>query len=143
MQLPPSWHQECDRPNVPPARRSTILIVADDAELRALYRAVFEMEGYAVVAVEDGVAALQYIEAEPPGGIVLDLGLPRLSGQDVQREVAAHLETRDIPIVVVTGRVLDDLDPGEFACVLRKPIDVDDVVAAARRCFPPPRRSAG
>ena len=96
------------------------------------------MAGYVVVAVTDGIPALRWIEADRPDGIVLDLGLPRLSGRDVQREVAAHAETRSIPIVVITGEAVDDLNPAELACILRKPIDTDELIRAARRCFPEP-----
>jgi DNA-binding response OmpR family regulator len=123
---------------VPPARLTTILVVEDDAELRALYRTALTMAGYSVVTVEDGLEALRWIDAHRPDGILLDIGLPRLSGHDVQREVAAHAETRDIPIIVITGRVFDDVKTADVACILRKPIDVEAVIAAARQCFPPP-----
>jgi FixJ family two-component response regulator len=53
------------------------------------------------------------------GGVVLDLGLPRLSGRDVRRELASHLVTDKIPIVVVTGET-GEVDPYEFPCVLSK-----------------------
>ena len=125
---------------MPPAAATTpVLIVEDDAELRVLYRTALSMAGYTVKAVEDGMAALRVIETDRPVGIVLDLGLPRLHGRDVQREIAAHAETRDIPIVVITGLADHDLNAGEVACILRKPIEPEDLVAAARRCFPPPR----
>jgi CheY-like chemotaxis protein len=104
-----------------------------------MYRTTLAMAGYVVVAVEDGYSALQWIETDRPDGIILDLGLPRLGGRDLQREIAAHAETRAIPIVVVTGTSADDLDPADFRCVLRKPIKPDRLVDAARQCFPRPR----
>ena len=56
-----------------------------------------------MVAVEDGVDALRYVEGHTPSLVVLDLGLPRLGGEDVRRELASRPGIRDIPIVVVTG----------------------------------------
>src|SRR5258705_7725448 len=48
-----------ENPNMPPARkRSTVLVVEDDPALRADYRSVLTLEGYAVVTAEDGLDAL-------------------------------------------------------------------------------------
>jgi CheY-like chemotaxis protein len=95
------------------------------------------MAGYTVVAAEDGIDALRRIEDDRPQGIVLDLGLPRLGGRDVQQEIAARADTRDIPIVVVTGTD-EALNPRDFPCVLRKPVQPDEVVEAVVKCVPPP-----
>jgi DNA-binding response OmpR family regulator len=111
-----------------------VLIVEDDPELRTLYRTTLSLEGYAVVAVEDGVDALRHIDVSPPDLLVLDLELPRLSGRDVQREVASHVTTRGIPIVVVTGDSAG-VNRNDFACVLQKPIDLDSLVRAVERCL--------
>jgi DNA-binding response OmpR family regulator len=66
---------------------------------------------------------------------VLDLGLPRLDGRDVQREMTASIETRGIPIVIVTGGPTDDLDPNDFACILRKPLEPHELITAVRDCL--------
>jgi len=117
------------------ANALNVLIVEDDPELRALYRAMLQMEGFAVVGVEDGIDALRHIEVDPPDAVVLDLGLPRLGGRDVQREIAARMEMRGIPIVIVTGEPIDDLDPKDFACILRKPLDPQSLVTAVHDCL--------
>lgn len=90
--------------------------------------------GYHVIACEDGIEALRFIEGDEPAAIVLDLGLPRLSGRDVQRELASHAETRHIPIIVVTGdtRALNEED---FACVLRKPVSPEGLLSAVEACL--------
>ena len=92
------------------------------------------MEGYSVVAVEDGVDALRHIEADAPKAVVLDIELPRLSGLDVQREIASNAATRDIPIIVVTG-TLRNLNPKDFSCVLHKPITQEALVETVERCL--------
>jgi CheY-like chemotaxis protein len=120
----------------PGPRKTAILIVEDDANLRSLYRAALTGAGYAVVAVEDGVDALRHVEnGRVPDVVLLDLGLPRLAGRDLHRELQAHSETRGIPVVVVTGTDTADLDPAAFACVLQKPVDVQDVVSAVENCL--------
>ena len=115
---------------MPPARRRpTILVVEDDAALRAYYRSVLTLEGYAVVTAEDGVDALERIDEQPVGAVILDLGLPRLAGEDVGRELASH-PSRSIPIIVVTGQDTGGLDLTSLACVLRKPVTAEALVRA-------------
>ena len=124
----------------PSPRKATILVVEDDTSLRELYRTELTMAGYQVVVVADGLAALQRIEEERPDGILLDWDLPRLSGHDVQGELAAHLETREIPIILVTGFADESsINPADFACVIRKPLDWTELVRAVKRCIPATR----
>lgn len=119
----------------PPGRSRIVLVVEDDPDLRSLYREALSLiGGYVVVAVEDGVDALRQIDHETPAAVVLDLQLPRLSGVDVQRELSAHPDTDAIPIVIVTGDPAR-VDPSAVACVLRKPVDVSDLIAAVRKCI--------
>ena len=121
---------------MPPARRrTTILVVEDDPRLRSYYRSLLTLEGYVVMTAEDGVDALERVEEHQVGAIVLDLGLPRLAGEDVSRELASHPRLNSIPVVVVTGRDTAHLDLGLFACVLRKPITGDDLIAAVKNCL--------
>ena len=112
------------------ATKATVLVVEDDPVMRSMVRTALVGAGYAVVAVDDGLAALHRVELERPHAVVLDLGLPRLGGRDVQRELAARPDTSDIPIVVVSGADTSDLNPAHFACVLRKPVGPDMIVAA-------------
>ena len=113
--------------------RSVVLVVEDDPPLREMYRSALTAAGYAVFAVEDGLDALRYIETHTPSAVVLDLGLPRLHGGDVQREMAAQ-GLAAIPIIVVTGEPAS-VDERDFACVLRKPIEPDGLIEAVRRCL--------
>ena len=78
-----------------------------------------------MVAVEDGIDALPWLERQAPDLIVLDLALPRLSWRDLQRELKSHAQTRQIPIVVVTGNDASDLHNADIVCVLRKPLDAE------------------
>jgi DNA-binding response OmpR family regulator len=115
-------------------KSAVVLIVEDDEALRNLYRAALQLEGYVVIAVEDGLDALRYIDTNTPSAIVLDLELPRLGGRDVQRELAS-MGTNDIPIIIVTGGDTSDLNSRDFACILRKPLDPETIVSAVRKCL--------
>ena len=119
-----------------------MLIVEDDRALRELYRSVLREAGYEVGAVEDGTDALHRIEHWTPDVVVLDLALPRLGGRDFRHELRARAETRDTPVVIVTGTDTSDLDRKDFAAILRKPIDVDALVAAVNDAVRGIRRAA-
>ena len=121
--------------------QGVVLVVEDDPAARELYRSILRQAGLSVVAVEDGFAALQVVETRPPEVVVLDLALPRVSGRDVYRELKARPDTRGIPIIVVTGHDVSDLDQGDFASVLQKPLDPNDLLSAVRGCMPRPGRS--
>src|SRR5438128_2843297 len=109
-----------------------VLVVDDDADVRALLRDAFAEAGYAVDLAGDGKAALALLARGCPDAAVVDLMLPLLDGWHVVR-AAAGTYCRGLPIVVVTGFY----DPGEawrelgplgvYACV-SKPFDVAQLV---------------
>jgi DNA-binding response OmpR family regulator len=109
--------------------------VEDDPDLRAMYGTALSLAGYAVIAARDGIDALRRIDSDGPDIVVLDLELPLLGGRDVQREIASHADTRAVPIVIVTGSDTTDLTAADVACILRKPIDPEDLVIAVARCL--------
>jgi two-component system response regulator MprA len=118
----------------PPGRTSTtVLVVEDDPILRTFYRSALTIAGYVVVTAEDGLEALHKIEGYEPNAVVLDLDLPRISGREVGRELATNITT--IPVVIVTGTDVSDLDPTDYACILRKPITADALIAAVEDCL--------
>lgn len=125
------WHQLRYHGTVLPAHpKATILVVEDDTPTRTMLRTALQGAGYSVVAVDDGLSALHQIESDAPSAVVLDMALPRLSGRDVQRELAARSDTSRIPIVVVSGTDVSDLNPSDFSSVLQKPVHPDAVISA-------------
>jgi len=116
------------------ARQQAVLIVEDDEDLRRLFRTTLTLAGYAVFEADNGLDALRRIDHSPPDVLVLDLMLPNISGFVVQQEIAAHSHTSQIPIVIITGSAAE-LTGLEVACVLRKPIAPDELVAAVRNCL--------
>jgi CheY-like chemotaxis protein len=111
-----------------------ILVVEDDPDLRALYSSALRVAGYEVEGVADGLDALYHLESRIPALVVLDIGLPRISGRTVYEEIANQPRTHRLPIVVVTG------DPGDLRetknlCILRKPVDLDALVTTVDDCL--------
>jgi DNA-binding response OmpR family regulator len=78
-----------------------LLVVEDDAAIRsALIRALTE-RGHAVTSMSSAMAALQQVVTAPPDLVLLDLGLPDLSGYEALRMMRA---VSKVPVVVVTAR---------------------------------------
>jgi type IV pilus assembly protein PilB len=122
--------------------QSHILVVDDDPTVRALERVLLEKNGFRVVEVGDGTAAIEHFD----GGsecvlVVLDLDLPTLNGLDVLRRIRSTAFTAGIPVVVLTGSdggeaEVDAMDAGADDYI-RKPLEparfVARVKAALRR----------
>jgi DNA-binding response OmpR family regulator len=109
-----------------------ILVLADDLGLLDSYRAALRAAGFAAVGVDDGSEALRLVETQRPSAILLDLAQTRLDCREVQRALKSNPDTRDIPLVVVVGIDSEDLNLNDVACLLKKPIDVQTLVAAVR-----------
>ena len=94
----------CLRPPCP------VLVIDDDASIRALTRAMLEREGRAVSEAGNGIEALKIMERERPSLILLDLMMPEMDGFAFAAEVRRHREWRSIPIVVLTAQDLTNED---------------------------------
>ena len=112
----------------------TILVVEDDRTVQRVLRRLFEFEGYKVEVCGDGRAALDAFRAAPPTALILDLGLPVLSGQDVCREV--RRESASLPVVVLSARtdesdklVLLELGANDY---VTKPFSPRELLARVR-----------
>ena len=102
---------------------TVVLIVEDDPPTRDLYRHALRVGGFDVVTANDGLEALELIDhGKLPDAIVLDLGLPRLRGQDFYAELRSHADTKRIPVVVVTGMDLSPKERADFPFFLSKPV---------------------
>ncbi len=112
-----------------------MLIVEDDRQLRDLYKDALAGSRYRVSAVADGLSALSAIDRDAPDVVILDLGLPRVSGWDVYRDLRSRAATRTLPIIIATGNDLRDIEPRDIAAVLQKPIDLAELVAAVERAL--------
>ncbi len=78
-----------------------ILVVDDEQEIVSSVSDYLREAGYRPIAAFDGESALSAFEAEGPELVILDLGLPNMSGIDVAREIRRHSQ---VPIVMLTAR---------------------------------------
>ncbi|HEV8297004.1 MAG TPA: response regulator transcription factor [Acidimicrobiales bacterium] len=118
-----------------------VLIIDDDDDLRGIVRESLEREGFVVEESADGTDLLALSSSPDIALIVLDLGLPGMSGLDVLRALRRH---RDTPVIVLTGRgdVTDRVVGLELGAddYLVKPFAPRELAARIRSVL---RRSAG
>ena len=116
------------------SRRLRVLIVDDDVDLRRMFKQALMFAGFEVHEAGDGLEALRSLDNWLHDAVVLDLGLPIISGHAVRQEIAANAYMRHIPVIIVTG------EPGaheqlNVACVLRKPVSTERLVETVRSCI--------
>ncbi len=90
-----------------PTRR--ILVVDDEPDLCELVAYNLERAGYEVETASDGGEALDAVARSRPALIILDLMMPRVSGQEVARKLKRSAATSTIPIVMLTAKT-EELD---------------------------------
>ncbi len=85
----------------------TILVVDDEQDILELLRYNLEREGYRVITVETGEAAVEKSLSGEPDLIVLDLMLPGIDGVEVCRRLRAKEELSDVPVIMLTAKSED------------------------------------
>jgi two-component system response regulator MprA len=122
-----------------------VLVIEDDAEITDALRRSLRHEGYQVRTAGDGEEALDAAAEFVPDLVVLDLGLPRLDGIEVCRQLRAD---GDVPILILTARTETDdrvtgLDSGADDYLV-KPFERQEFLARIRALLRrrPPRGSA-
>jgi len=86
------------------ASRPLVLVVEDSDAIRTAFTILLEESGYTVAAAPNGTEAVRLAGERSPDLVLLDLGLPDISGLDVARRIKADPATRGIPVVALTGR---------------------------------------
>ena len=114
-----------------------ILVVEDDSDLRDTLSDALRMEGYDVVAVEHGEAALRHLQRGlKPCMILLDLMMPVMDGWTFRSELLKDDDLAAIPVIVMTA-----VQPVRAATVasdeiLYKPLQMGTVVAVVQAHCP-------
>lgn len=85
-----------------------ITIVEDDAPIREMYDMKLRAQGYDISTAKDGLEGLEVIEAMKPDLVLLDIKMPRLSGNEVLKQLRATEWGAGIKVIVLTNISRDE-----------------------------------
>jgi DNA-binding response OmpR family regulator len=131
-----AWSDQSDEPR--PRRRrtdgvTTVVVVDDDADIRALVSLRLSKAGYVVTVESDGEAGLATARSLQPDLVVLDWMMPGLSGIEVCRMLRDDPRTADTVVLLLTARAQEeDIERGFAAGAddyLVKPFSVRDLAS--------------
>ena len=112
--------------------RRKILVADDNEDVAASWEVLLKERGHTVRVEHDGQAACDTALAFRPDAALLDIGMPRMSGHEVAREIRRQPWGRSVVLVAVSGWG----DPKDKACALEagfdhhrtKPGNADEIV---------------
>jgi CheY-like chemotaxis protein len=117
-----------------------VLVVEDEPDTRQSYATLLDCWGHKTVAAPDGVAALRFVEQQAPDVILLDLGLPRMSGLEVAKVIRGRWPCKPPVLIAVTGfGMTEDRQRSCDAGIdfhLLKPVQPDDLRCILEHCRP-------
>lgn len=125
--------------------RKWVLLVEDDKDIQESLLDLLELEGFAARGAFDGQQALDLLRecSELPALILLDLMMRGMGGQEFREAQLADPRLAEIPTVIMSadGRPAEQMRLQNAAGYLRKPADVDEILAVVGRYLGEPLRS--
>lgn len=110
-----------------------ILIIEDEKKIRRFLQLELEHEGYYVYTAEDGEEGFFKFQKDYYDLILLDLMLPKLSGEEVCRKIR---EVSEIPIIILTAKdqILNKVELLDMGAddYLTKPFEIEELFARMR-----------
>ncbi len=118
-------------------KASTILVIDDDPSIVNLLKEDLEQEGYRVLQGYDGQMAMQMAKSSKPQLIIMDVNMPMTNGLRALENLRALPETKNIPILFLSGEVSSNVIPALAAAPrvahVKKPIDLQDLNSLVRQ----------
>ncbi|MCL5114122.1 MAG: response regulator [Patescibacteria group bacterium] len=110
-----------------------ILIIDDDESMSAVFCTALEKNGFQTISTKDGKGGIEKARIENPNLILLDQVLPDISGNQVLKTLKADLQTKDIPIMMLSNfgqeeLVKEAINDGAQDYVFKYQVEVQDLV---------------
>lgn len=114
-----------------------ILIAEDEPSILESLDFILRRAGWSIDSATDGEAVLEKVRRSRPRVLVLDVMLPKRSGFDVLKQLRSNVETKDLPVLILTAkgqqqdrRIAEELGADGF---VTKPYSNAEVVGAVRQ----------
>lgn len=104
-----------------------LLLVEDDNDVRMAFGLLLKSAGYDVELAPDGRSAVDRAESFRPDAVLIDIGLPDISGCEVAKRLRALPSLSDAVLIGLTGRDESAVQEGRFDAHLLKPATLEDV----------------
>ena len=85
-----------------------ILIVEDEKDIRDLIIYSLEGKGYQTISTDDGEKAIKILKENKPDLVILDWMLPSVSGLEICRSIRRDINTKNIPIIMLTAKITEE-----------------------------------
>jgi len=117
--------------------KKSVLVVDDDAQIRALLSDLLKGNGYAAREAKTGAEAIAAVEKQRPDLVMMDIKLPDQDGLDVLKSLKK--ERPELEVIVMTAfggssSAIKAMEQGAYDYVT-KPFEIDDLLAALKRVF--------
>jgi len=116
-----------------------VLVVEDDFTVGAVLKSRLIKSGMRVSLAPTGVSALSLLKFIKPDAVILDLGLPDMSGLEILKTLSTSPEYFDIPVVIITGSdgqaIRSKVDSMGAAAFLPKPLDLPELLDTLQLLF--------
>ncbi|HAM39677.1 MAG: hypothetical protein A2474_02540 [Elusimicrobia bacterium RIFOXYC2_FULL_34_12] len=120
--------------------KKKILIADDDPNILQLLNVNLRSDKYDVISCINGETALEKIKEERPDLVILDIMMPRIDGYTLDLELKDESETKDIPVIIITGmsdtkRLFDNTESARFIAWFEKPLEINKLVDCVNGYF--------
>lgn len=116
---------------------SYVLVIDDDETTLSIVRTALQRNYIQVTTATDGQQGLDIINIAHPQAILLDIGMPKMNGNQVLRLLKLNKKTRSIPVIMLTSEdditaVSKYLEQGAKDYIV-KPFDLDNLILRVRK----------
>ena len=117
-----------------------ILFVEDESTLQKTFGERLSQEGYEIISALDGEIGLRLAKTKKPDLILLDLILPKVNGFEVLKKLKAEVETKDIPVIVLTnlegiGDIDKAIEMGATTYLIKADYSLEEVVEKIKKAL--------
>ena len=113
---------------------TTVLVVDDEFDILEALKGILEMEGYRVLAAQNGALALRAMQEAPPDLVLADLMMPVMDGLELLKATRADRQLAQVPVVLMSA-LKPRVSQQEYGwtAFLQKPFDLDALLALVKQ----------